>query len=123
MKFGNARFRLASIFFLSLSAYAFNRWDLKPLHPQNGFLQNYFNDLFLMPSAVPAWCWACECLGLRRRNRKVRWLEIGLLLGLWSLLFEVLGPKILRHGVADFHDVIAYTAGAILTGLVAAVRA
>lgn len=119
MKIGNARFRLAWLFFVALSAYGLNRWDLKPLHPENGFLQNYFNDLFLMPCAFPAWCWMCESLGLRGRSRKVRWLEIALLLGFWSLLFEVLGPKILHHGVADFRDVIAYTAGAILTGLIA----
>jgi hypothetical protein len=113
-----SRIPLATLFVVAIVAYAANRWGMKPRWPGNVFLQNYFNDLWMMPCAVPAWCWGCEALKIRAPFQRARSREIVALLVLWSVLFEVMGPRFLHHGVADVRDVIAYATGAFLTAAV-----
>ena len=43
--------------------------------------------------------------------------EIALYLAVWSILFEVIGPHLMRRATGDPWDVIAYVVGGILAGL------
>jgi hypothetical protein len=43
--------------------------------------------------------------------------EIALYLVVWSLLFEVIGPHIMRRAVGDPWDIVAYTLGGIFAGV------
>jgi hypothetical protein len=43
--------------------------------------------------------------------------EIALYLVVWSILFEVIGPRIMPWTVGDPWDVAAYVTGGILAGL------
>jgi hypothetical protein len=42
-------------------------------------------------------------------------MEIAINLGLWSFLFEYIGPVFFKRGTGDFFDVVAYSAGAALS--------
>jgi len=97
-------------------AYALNRWVLKPvvLHP---FLQGQWNDLWLIPCALPWLLWAQRWFGLRTHDRPPTAGEIGLHLVVWSVLCEVIGPGLMRV-TGDPLDVLAYAAGALLAWVV-----
>ena len=95
-----------------LGSYALNGWLLKPLLP-SPFLHGHFNDLLLMPAALPVILWVQRLTGLRLHDCAPSWSEMGLHLVVWSLICEFIGPYWLRHGTADVWDVAAYTAGGI----------
>ena len=40
------------LFLVAFAAYALNRWVLKP-HTHSVFIHGYFNDLWLIPAALP----------------------------------------------------------------------
>lgn len=95
--------------------YAVSRWTLKP-HVDSVFLISHFNDLLLIPCALPIFLFI---------QRKLRWRlhdeppTAGEILGhllVWSVLFEVVGPHIMRT-VGDVRDVLAYCAGAAVAAL------
>jgi hypothetical protein len=104
------------LFLIGCVAYALNRWVLKP-HTSSRFLHGYFNDLWLLPCALPPILWLHRRLGLRVNDNYPRIAEIALHLAFWSLLFEYIGPKFMPHTVGDPLDVLAYTVGAILAGV------
>src|ERR1043165_1488045 len=103
------------LFFVGCVAYAINRWLLKP-HTSNGFFHGYFNDLWLIPCALPPILWLHRRLGLRRNDNHPQISEISLHLIFWSVLFEYIGPKFMPHTVGDPLDVLAYTVGALVAG-------
>ena len=100
---------------LASSLYAFNRWMLKP-RVHNAFLHDHFNDLLLIPCALPALLLLQRWLRLRRHDQVPTVGEITLYLGVWSILFEVIGPRIMPKTVGDPWDVVAYVAGGIVAG-------
>src|SRR5882762_1835944 len=100
------------LFFLCCAAYVLNRWLLKP-HFHSPFLHGYFNDLLLIPCALPPVLWLQRCLGLRQHDRAPQWLEVFFHLVVWSLLFEVIGPHLIRHATGDPMDVTAYAIGGV----------
>jgi hypothetical protein len=104
------------LFLIGCVAYAFNRWVLKP-HTTSHFLHGYFNDLWLIPCALPPILWLHRRLGLRGDDGFPRVSEIALHLVFWSVLFEYIGPKIMPHTVGDPFDVLAYAVGAVVAGL------
>jgi hypothetical protein len=104
------------LFLLASSLYALNRWVLKP-HFHNAFLHNHFNDLLLIPCALPPLLLMQRRLKLRPHDRFPEFGEVALYLAVWSILFEVLGPWIIPWTVGDPWDVVAYIVG----GAVAAV--
>lgn len=97
-------------------AYAVNRWGLKP-HLPSGFFHSHFNDLLLIPCALPPILWLHRKLSLRSHDGAPTLLEITAHLVFWSALFEWLGPKFVSHTTADPLDALAYLVGAALAGL------
>ena len=104
------------LFLLTCSLYALNRWVLKPwIH--NGFLHDHFNDLLLIPCALPPLLLMQRWLRLRGDDRPPAASEIGLYVVVWSVLFEVVGPWIMPWTTGDAWDVVAYIVGGVLAGL------
>lgn len=97
------------LFILCCGLYATNRWLIKP-HTQIAFFHNWFNDILLIPCALPLVLLAQRRLGLRAHDRPPTLSEVvGHVVG-WSILFEVIGPHIMRT-VGDPWDAAAYAAG------------
>lgn len=108
-RFGYLRDRL---FLASALAYATNRWLIKP-RVASPFLRGHFNDLLLIPAALPVVLWMQRQAGLRTHDEVPTWGEMALHLLVWSVICEYLGPRWWRMGTADVWDVAAYTAGGI----------
>ena len=104
------------LFLTCSSLYALNRWGLKP-RVHSAFLHDHFNDLLLIPCALPPLLLIQRWLKLRLHDRKPTPGEILLYLFVWSILFEVIGPHLMPWTVGDPGDVVAYVAGGILAGL------
>jgi hypothetical protein len=94
--------------------YALNRCVLKP-HFALSFLRGQFNDLLLIPCALPPLLWLHRKLGLRRGDTVPTVGEIALHTSVWVVVCEIVGPRYCR-GTADYLDVIAYSIGAIFAG-------
>lgn len=104
------------LFLFGCAVYAINRWLVKP-HFSDGFFHSYFNDLWLIPCALPIVLWLHRELGLRMDDDFPRVAEIVSHLIFWSVLFEWIGPKWVSHTTSDPLDVLAYGAGAMAAGL------
>jgi hypothetical protein len=63
--------------------YALNRWWLRD-RIGGVFLHGYFNDLLLIPAALPLALWVQRQLGVRAGDGAPRWREIGLHVAVWS---------------------------------------
>jgi hypothetical protein len=94
--------------------YAINRWLILP-QVENPFLRGQFNDLLLIPAALPGVLRLQRLLGLRNHDQPPRWSEIALHLVVWSILFEGIGPHVLAV-TGDIWDVVAYTVGGVASG-------
>lgn len=103
------------LFLLSSAAYALNRWVLKPRIP-SPFLHNHFDDLLLIPAALPVMLWIQRVLALRKNDLFPTWPEILLHWAVWSAVCEWIGPFYFHLGVADAGDVVSYAAGGIAAG-------
>ena len=68
--------------------------------------------MLLIPCALPVALWLQRRLGLREHDRPPSNAEIALHLLVWSVLFEVIGPHIMRT-TGDPLDVLAYIVGGI----------
>lgn len=112
-----SRFRYLrdALFLTACVAYGINRCLIKP-HAVPGFMMFHFNDLWLIPCALPPVLWLHRRLGLRADDAPPRLAEIAGHLVFWSLLFEWVIPKI-THTSGDPADVAAYTTGAVIAGL------
>ena len=93
------------LFLIACLLYAVNRWGFVP-HTHSAFLRGHFNDLLLIPCALPLLLLFQRRLGLRTDDRMPTAWEVTLYLAVWSLLFEVIGPHIIRRatGVRDGQD-------------------
>ncbi len=112
------RFRYAAdpLCVLAMLAYLLNRLVLKPRLPWP-FLQGQFNDLLLVPAALPWVLWLHRRFGWRARDDFPSGQEIGFYLIVWAVVCEGLGPALLGRGTSDWRDVLAYAAGAGAAGL------
>jgi ubiquinone/menaquinone biosynthesis C-methylase UbiE len=99
------------LFLACCALYAANRWLIKP-HVHLAFFHNWFNDILLIPCAMPPLLFVHDLLHLRPRNAWPSALEITAHLVGWSILFEVIGPHIMRT-TGDPWDVVAYAAGGL----------
>ena len=97
---------------VSCAAYAVNRWVLKPHFAMGPFMRGHFDDVLLIPAALPLVLWLQRRLGLRTHDDIPRAGEILLHLAVWAFIAEGAGPWLTHHGTADWRDVIAYSAGA-----------
>jgi len=104
------------LFLLSSAAYALNRWILKP-RMHSPFLQDHFDDLLLIPAALPLVLGAQRLLGLRADDKAPSASEVILHWAVWSVVCEWIGPFWFHVGVADIWDVAAYGAGAVAAWL------
>lgn len=95
--------------------YALNRWWLRE-HVGGEFLAGYFNDLLLIPAALPLALWVQRRLGVRTDDRPPRWPEIALHLAVWAIAAEAVMPQLTARATGDWRDVAAYAAGAIGAG-------
>ena len=95
------------------AAYALNRWGIKP-HTHLALFRFWFNDFLLIPCALPPMLLIYRRTGLRNHDAFPTGLEIFSHPVLWSLLFEVIGPHLMRGVTGDSLDVVAYAAGAAL---------
>ncbi|HYD85187.1 MAG TPA: hypothetical protein VEA63_14075 [Opitutus sp.] len=95
--------------------YALNRFWLHG-HVGGAFFHGYFNDLLLIPAALPLALWLQRKLGLRADDARPRWREIGLHLAAWALMAEAVAPHLLAHVTGDWRDLVAYSAGALAAG-------
>lgn len=108
------RYALDPLCLLGCSAYALNRWIMKP-RLASGFLHSYFNDLWLIPCALPLILWLQRRSGLRLDDAAPRWSEIWFHLVIWALIAEVIAPHFLKV-TGDPLDVLAYATGAVAAG-------
>lgn len=100
------------LFMACCALYAANRWLIKP-HVHGGFFHNWFSDLLLIPCALPVMLLVHRLLGLRIHDQPPTAAEIaGHVIG-WSVLFEAIGPHIMRT-TGDPWDAVAYAVGGIL---------
>ncbi len=111
-RFGYARDPLC---LLACGLYVLNRCWLRGA-VDDAFLQGSFNDLLLIPAALPVWLWLQRRIGLRREDAPPRWSEIALHVVTWSVAAEWIAPQLLAHATADWHDVAAYAVGAVAAG-------
>lgn len=104
------------LFLLGCAAYALNRWLLKP-HLHSAFLHSYFNDLWLIPCALPPVLWLQRRFNLRSHDDPPQWREILFHLVVWSVFFEGILPHFRARSTGDPADVLAYAVGGLLAGL------
>ena len=102
-----------SLFLGCICLYASNRWLLGP-HTHSLFFRGYFDDILLIPCALPPLLLMQRLLHLRKHDRTPEKGEILLYLALWSVLFEWIGPHWIARATGDIWDVIAYSVGAVI---------
>lgn len=103
-------------FVAACMAYALNRWLLKP-RLALPFLHNHFDDLVLIPCALPPLLWLHRKLGMRAHDDQPTLAEITGHLVFWSFFMEILGPHLVKRAVGDPLDMLAYAVGAMMAGL------
>jgi hypothetical protein len=103
------------LFITCCALYVLNRWGLKPL-VTSPFFHGQFNDLLLIPCALPPVLWLQRKSRLRSHDAPPTVGEIVGHLAVWSVLFEIIGPRMMTV-TGDVRDVVAYAAGALVAGL------
>ncbi|HSH96261.1 MAG TPA: hypothetical protein VK968_19095 [Roseimicrobium sp.] len=116
MRFRRFNYLRDRLFLGACVLYVVNRFLIKPLF-HTGFLHSHFNDLWLIPCALPPILWLHRRLGLRTEDEPPRISEIAFHLCFWSLLFEWIGPNMVPHATGDLMDVVAYAAGSLFAGV------
>jgi hypothetical protein len=108
------------LFGVSIAAYAFNRLVVRPhlagfFHAHLPwawpFLHSHFDDLLLMPAALPVVLWLQRLTGLRLHDGPPGWREMFAHLAIWSVMCKIIGPIYLHIGVADLWDILFFAAG------------
>ncbi len=112
------RFRYARdpLCLIACALYVANRLALKP-HLHSGFLHDHFDDLLLIPAALPFVLWIQRRLGVREHDVPPTTAEIILHLVIWSLLAEAIIPLFSTQATADPIDAFYYLLGALLSAL------
>lgn len=95
--------------------YVLNRCWLRS-HTGGEFFTGYFNDLLLIPAALPLVLWVQRHLGVRADDQPPRWREITLHLVVWSITAEAIVPHLTARATGDWRDIAAYAAGALGAG-------
>jgi hypothetical protein len=101
------------LFRLSCVLYAVNRWLVKP-HVHSPFLRGHFNDLLLIPCALPLVLLFQRWLRLRTHDEAPTAGEIAFHVVIWSILFEAIGPHIMRGVTGDPWDALDYAVGGLV---------
>ncbi len=101
---------------VACAAYVLNRWLLKPGFDA-AFLHGTFNDLLLIPAALPWVLWVQHKLGWRPSKTFPTPGEIVGHLLVWSVIAEGIMPLLNPRFTADWWDVVAYAAGAAVAAV------
>jgi hypothetical protein len=101
------------LFIAGCALYAANRWLIKPALDSPCF-DNWFNDALLIPCALPVMLFVHRRLGLRAHDLPPTFAEIAGHFAGWTVLFEVVGPTLMRHTTGDPLDALAYAAGGLV---------
>lgn len=101
------------VWLAACALYVLNRWVIKP-HISGAFFHSWFNDLLLIPCALPPMLWLHRRMNLRAHDGAPTTAEVLGHLVFWTLLFEVAGPRFMPHATGDWMDAIAYATGAVL---------
>jgi hypothetical protein len=104
------------LFLTCCALYVTNRWLVKP-HTQVAFYRDWFDDLLLIPCALPPLLLLHRWLKLRGHDAPPTLLEIAIHLIAWSALFEWLGPHLMARATGDPADIVAYSVGGLVAGL------
>lgn len=113
---GRFRYCADGLFLVSCAAYLMNRLLIKPWAGP-GLLSWHFNDVLLLPAALPPVLWLHRRLGLRTHDRPPSAWEICGHWVFWSWLFEWAGPRLYDRATADAVDILAYAVGGCLAWL------
>ncbi|HEX7653284.1 MAG TPA: hypothetical protein VF607_07240 [Verrucomicrobiae bacterium] len=106
----------------ALSLYAVNRLLIRPhagpyFHSHfpglASFLNAHFDDLLLLPAALPVVLWLQRAFGWRRHDEPPGWGEMWLHLLVWSVMAKIIGPHYLHIGVMDPWDLLYFTLGGV----------
>lgn len=108
------RYLCDPLFLLCCGLYAANRFLLKS-HFQGAFFRFWFNDVLLLPCALPVVLRVHAYLGWRESSALPKAGEIFAHFVGWSILFEFFGPRVMNHATGDGWDVVAYAAGALVS--------
>jgi hypothetical protein len=104
------------LFLSSCLLYACNQFLLKPLLPNEElFFHGYFNDLLLIPCALPPLLLIHQYLSIRGSNELPSFQEVLTHLIIWSLLFEWIGPILIATATSDLGDIFSYWAGGMVS--------
>ncbi|HEY5893956.1 MAG TPA: class I SAM-dependent methyltransferase [Chthoniobacterales bacterium] len=106
------RYAFDPLCLIACVAYGLNRWILEPVSSW-AFLHEHFNDLLLIPAALPPLLWLQRRLGLRTHDLPPTGMEIAGHWLVWSIVSEGIGPHLFAWATGDILDVAAYAIGAI----------
>lgn len=98
---------------VSMGLYATNQIWIKS-HVAAVFFHSHFNDLLLIPAALPWILWIHRYLGWRADDRAPSRGEVLLHVLVWTLVCEGLGPALGHRGTADVWDAVAYFVGGVV---------
>jgi hypothetical protein len=98
--------------------YGLNRFVVKPHLPSDeSFFRGHFNDFLLVPCVVPLLLLLHRKLRLRQTDAPPFAREIALHLAVWSILFELIAPLVIKGSTRDAWDVVAYFSGGLICWL------
>ncbi|MEX1120003.1 MAG: hypothetical protein WEB60_14545 [Terrimicrobiaceae bacterium] len=110
------RFGFDPVCLVACVLYGLNRWIIKPGW-DSAFLHGTFNDLLLIPAALPWVLWIQSKWGWRPPLAYPTLGEICGHLVIWSVIAEGIMPWINPRFTADWWDVAAYAAGAAVAAI------
>lgn len=100
------------LFLLACSLYSLNRGWMQS-QVGGAFLKGHFNDLLMIPAALPLVLWIHEQLRWRQVGVFPTFGEVLAHVGIWSWVCEGLGPRLNPRAVSDPVDVLCYLAGGV----------
>lgn len=79
---------------------------------RHSFFRGFFPDYLALIVCIPIFATTQKWFSLRKKN-KVYFVEIILYWGLFSIYFEIIGPKYVTSFTSDYLDVVAYLLGGL----------
>ncbi len=107
---------LEPFWIFSLACYAVHRW-WQWASPSPGWMSNHWNDIWMLPCAVPLVTRMYAALNLRASTAPPSLSEIVWLGLLWSVMAECLAPLWFTRSTGDPLDVLAYGLGGFMLWL------
>ncbi|MBT5927893.1 MAG: hypothetical protein HOH33_14870 [Verrucomicrobia bacterium] len=84
------------------------------MNAESGWMDYYWNDVWMLPCAIPLVLSVYNALGLRQSMEIPSGFEILWHGILWGLIAEFVGPLLFVHAVGDPWDLAAYAVGGFL---------